>query len=208
MHPKAEREKAGGDERNDDETVGNERRAAHRGDDHRDHARSRQKDDVNLGVAEEPEQVLPQQRVSALGGDEKRPAKGALELQHDGGEDHRGKREHDHGGEHQHGPREHRHLVERHAGGTRAQHADDDLNGAGDGRYLDEADAEQPEVSADIGRIARAGERRIHEPAARRREVEEQRAEENQSADKIGPERIGAEARKRQVAGAEHLRQQ
>ena len=44
-------------------------------------------------------------------------------------------------------------LVERHAGRARAQHADDDLDRAGDRRDLDEADAEQPEVGADAGRV-------------------------------------------------------
>ena len=38
-------------------------------------------------------------------------------------------------------------------------------------------------------------ERRIHEPAAIRRQVEKQRAEEKQPADEIGPEGKGAEAR-------------
>ena len=58
------------------------------------------------------------------------------------------------------------------------------------------------------GEILRAGQRRIHEPAAGRREIEEQRAEEDQAADEIGPEGEGAEPRERQVARAEHLRQQ
>src|SRR3546814_13128630 len=49
----------------------------------------------------------------------------------------------DHAGEDQHGPAIDRHLVQRHAGGARAQHADDDLDGAGNGRNFDEADAEQ-----------------------------------------------------------------
>ena len=111
-------------------------------------------------------------------------------------------------GEDQHGPREHRHLVERHARRAGAQHADDDLDRAGNRRDLDEADAEQPEVGAHAGRIARARQRRVHEPAAGRREIEKERAEENQAADEIGPERERAEPRERQVAGAEHLRQQ
>ena len=45
-------------------------------------------------------------------------------------------------------------LVERHARRARAQHADDDLDRAGDRRDLDEADAEQPEIGADAGRVA------------------------------------------------------
>ena len=119
-----------------------------------------------------------------------------------------GKREHDHPGEDQHRPGEDRHGRERHARRARAQHADDDLDRAGDRGNLDEADAEQPEIGADAGRIFSAGQRRIHEPAAGRRQIEKQRAEEDEAADEIGPERIGAQPRKRQVARAEHLRQQ
>ena len=40
------------------------------------------------------------------------------------------------------------------------------------------------------------------------REIEKEGAEENQAADEIGPEGEGAEPRERQVARAEHLRQQ
>ena len=88
------------------------------------------------------------------------------------------------------------------------RHADDDLDRAGDRRDLDETDAEQPEVGAHAGRELRAGQRRVHEPAAVRRQVEEQCAEEHSAADEIGPEREGAEPRKRLIACAEHLRQQ
>ena len=63
------------------EPVADQRRARHRRHDHRDHAGRRQEDDVDLGMAEEPEQVLPQQRIAALGGDEERPVEGALELE-------------------------------------------------------------------------------------------------------------------------------
>ena len=58
------------------------------------------------------------------------------------------------------------------------------------------------------GRVLRAGERRVHEPAAVGRDAEEDRAEERQPADRVGPEGVGRQARERQVAGAEHARQQ
>ena len=56
-----------------DPAVADERRARHRREDHRDHARRGQEDDVDLGMAEEPEQVLPEHRIAALRGDEERP---------------------------------------------------------------------------------------------------------------------------------------
>ena len=208
MHPKAKREEAGRDQGDDDQTVTDERRAGHRGYDHRDHAGSRQEDDVDLRVAEEPEQMLPQQGVTALLRNEERPAEGALELEQQRCQDYGRKREHDHSGEDQHRPGEHRHTVERHAWRARTQHADDQLDRARDRGDFDETDAEQPEIRAKTGRILRACERRIHGPAAGRREIVEQRAEEYDSSDEVGPEREGAEARKRKVARAEHLRQQ
>src|SRR3546814_2845845 len=63
------------------------------------------------------------------------------------------------------------------------------------------------EIGVYSGREGGAGQRRIHEPAAVGRETEENRGEEAQAADEIGPEGIGREARKRQIARGQHLRQ-
>ena len=57
-------------------------------------------------------------------------------------------------------------------------------------------------------RVGRRGERRVHEPAAVRRQPDEQRGEEAQAAHQVGPERIGRQPRERQVARRQHLRQQ
>ena len=54
-------------------------------------------------------------------------------------------------GEDQHRPGKHRQLVEGHARRAGAENADDDLDRAGDRRNLDEADAEQPEISPTPG---------------------------------------------------------
>jgi hypothetical protein len=56
----------GGDQRQDDDRIENDRAAREGRDDLADEAGRRQEDDVDFGVAEEPEQVLPQQRVAAL----------------------------------------------------------------------------------------------------------------------------------------------
>ena len=88
------------------------------------------------------------------------------------------------------------------------KHADDDLDRAGNGADLDEADPEQPEIGVDPRRISDRGQRRIHEPAAVGREPDEERGEERQPADEIGPEGIGRQPREGQVARGEHLRQQ
>ena len=150
------RQEAGADDRQHDQPVADERRLRHGGHDHRHHAGGRQEDDVDLRVAEEPEQVLPQQRVAALLGDEERPVEGALQLQQQRRQNDRRESEHDHHGEDQHRPGVDRQLVERLPGRARLEHADDDLDRAGDGRDLDEADAEQPEIGVDAGRELRS----------------------------------------------------
>ena len=149
----AEAEDADAEQRADHPAVADERRARHRRQDHRDHAGRGQEDDVDLGMAEQPEQVLPEHRVAALRGDEERPVEGALQLEQQRGEDHRREAEHDHAADHQHRPGVDRHAPERHARRARAQDADDQLDRAGDRRDLDEADAEQPEVGAEPGRV-------------------------------------------------------
>ena len=58
---------AGRDQRQHHRRVAEDRPARERRDDRRDHAERRHEDDVDLGMAEEPEQVLPQQRVAAFG---------------------------------------------------------------------------------------------------------------------------------------------
>jgi hypothetical protein len=134
--------------------------------------------------------------------------KGPLEFEQQCGENDRGEGDHDHHREYQHGPAEHRHAVERHARRASPQHPDDDFDRPGNRADLDEADAEEPEVGIDLGAIGDRGQRGVHEPAARRRQSDENRGEEAQAADQIGPEGIGRQARERQVPRGQHLRQQ
>ena len=132
----------------------------------------------------------------------------ALQLEQEGAEDQRREGKDDHAAHRQHGPRENRHASERHARRPRAQNPHDELDRSGNGRDLDEADPEEPEVSTHPGGEAAARERRVHEPPAIRRPAGEQRREEGQAADGIGPEGVGVQARERQISGAEHPRQQ
>jgi hypothetical protein len=185
-----------------------QRRLGHVGHDHRHHAGGRHEDDVDLRVTEEPEQMLPQQRVAALGRDEERPVEGPLELEHQRAQHQCREGEDDHAGEHQHGPGVDRDLVQRHARRPRPENADDDLDGRGDDRDFDKGDAQQPEVGIDVGRELDAGQRRIHEPAPVGGHAEEQAGKEDHAADDVGPESVGAEPRERHVARALHARQQ
>ena len=58
------------------------------------------------------------------------------------------------------------------------------------------------------GENIRPGEGRIHEPAAIRRDVEEEAREHQDAAEGVGPVAERREPRERHVAGAEHARQQ
>jgi hypothetical protein len=101
-------------------------------------------------VAEDPEQVLPQQRAAAPLGVEELGAEAAVKHQQQTGDDEGGEREQDHARHHQHRPREHGHPAEGHAGGPHLQHPDDDLDAGGDRRDLGHPQPQHPEVQSQV----------------------------------------------------------
>ncbi len=84
--------------------------------------------------------------------------------------------------------------------------SDDDLDSTGDGGDLDKPNSEKPNVRIYAGREAKIRERGVHEPAAIGRYAKEQREEERQAAERVDPQRIGAQPGKRKLAGAEDIR--
>ena len=119
--PHAPAHEADGDAREHHERVAEDRLAGEHRDDLGHDAEGGQDQDVDLRVPEDPEQVLPQQRVGALLHDEEvgveEPVEGEQEQRH---------RDHRHGEHEQHlddeaHPGEHRHLHERHAGRPHVQ---------------------------------------------------------------------------------------
>src|SRR3546814_11404524 len=80
VRPDAEADEAGGEEGKDDQLVTDQLCLRESGDHHRDEAGGGQEDDVDLGVTEEPEQMLPQHRVAAPRRVEERPVERALQL--------------------------------------------------------------------------------------------------------------------------------
>jgi hypothetical protein len=75
--------------RRHDPAVAQQRRACHHRQDHRDHPGGGQEDDVDFRMAEEPEEVLPQQAVAPVLGLEEGHPEGALELEQDRAQDQR-----------------------------------------------------------------------------------------------------------------------
>jgi hypothetical protein len=85
-------------------------------------------DDVHLGVAEDPEQVLPQQRVGAGADVEEVGVEVPLEQQQEQrhGDDRDGEQQQELGDEGH--PGEDRHLHQRHAGCPHVEHGDDQVD--------------------------------------------------------------------------------
>ena len=83
VDPEPEAQHAERHRRRHDPAVAQQRRARHHRQDRGDHAGGGQEDDVDLRMAEQPEQVLPQQAVAAVLDLEERQPEGALELEQD-----------------------------------------------------------------------------------------------------------------------------
>jgi hypothetical protein len=103
-------------------------------DDVADHAEAGQDQDVDLGVAEEPEQVLVEQRVAAAGRRKNvvpklRSVSSMVMAPASTGSDSSSRK-----AVHQHAPHEQRHLVQRHAGRAHVEDGGDEVDGAEDRR--------------------------------------------------------------------------
>ncbi|MGY4445557.1 hypothetical protein ACVWZR_000214 [Bradyrhizobium sp. i1.3.1] len=157
-------------------------------------------------MAEEPEQMLPEQHVAPLGRIEEMRADETVEDQAGAG-NHDCRHRHDHEkGRHQHCPDEHRNAVERHAGRALFEDRDHQLNRDGERGHLSERDHLRPDVGALAGGILRAGQRNIGEPTDIRPHVESESAPEQCAAGEINPVGKGVQTRKGDVAGADHQR--
>ncbi len=175
VDPQSEAQKASPDRRQHDPAISNDRSLRERRNDHRHQGNRRKEDDVDLRMAKEPEQVLPQQRIAAAGRIEERPMKRALDSSSRLPTMSGGKAKTIIAAADQDIPDIQRHEVDAHSRRPALQCPDDHLHGRRNGGDLNERESQQPDVGADSWLIAR-GQRRIHEPAAAWRGVEEDRA--------------------------------
>ena len=206
MHPQAKAQKAGQQNGDDDPRVADDP-PRKRADDHRHDAGRRQKNDVHLGMAEEPEQMLPQQMVAALLIVEESRAEIVIQFEQQRRHEQRREREHDHHGRRQPGPGVQRHLVERHARRAQAEDRDRQLRTGGDAGHFRRAEPDDPEVDSLAGE-GRRRERRVGKPADVGDRVEQEAGEENQAAEQKHPVAERGQPRIGQIARAEHPRQQ
>ena len=108
-------------------------------------------EDVDLGMAEQPEEVLIEEGVApAVRIEEERPEV-AIEVHHDhrNGDD----RDRECGEErdHEHHPHEHRHAHERHPGRAQVEDRDDEVDGRGRRADAQHHEADGPEVGSSPG---------------------------------------------------------
>ena len=131
-----------------------------------DDAEERQRDDVDLGMAEEPEQVLPQdrpavRRVEHVGAEQpvglEREQRAGQDRERDQHEQRRDERV----------PDEDRHPEHRHAGRAHADDRGDEVDRTEDRAQTGHPETHDPQVAADAGRADAVGERRVGEPAER-----------------------------------------
>ena len=129
-------------------------------------AHGRKDEDVDLRVAEYPEEVLPEQRVSAraCGIEEVRTEESVEQEQREGdGEGREG--EDDEEGDDERHPGEERQAHEGHARRPQVEDSDDEVEAGGGGADSHDLEAEHPVVGATGEGVLRGGERRIAEPS-------------------------------------------
>ena len=191
----------------DQRGVTEDRLAGEHREDLADDAEERQRDDVHLGVSEEPEQVLPQQHT-AVGGVVDVRAEVAVggQAEQRGGQQREGHQHQDR--RHQDVPGEDRHPEHRHARSAHADHGGDHVDAAEDGAETTDGQAQDPQVTARARRVDRVGQRAIGGPAevggaARGDEAgdRDRRAEQEQ------PEAQRVQPRERDVGRADLQRQ-
>ena len=190
-----------------DRLVAEDGLAREHGQDLGEDAEGGQHEDVDLGVPEEPEQVLPQQRRAALVGVEEVRAEVAVQQQHRDRRGQRGQRQDDQVRVDQDRPHEQRHAPPAHAGRAHVVDRGDEVDRAEDRRQAGEVDHVDPRLLAVGGRVLLRRERDVGEPAGLGRGEEERRVERH-PAEQEHPVRPGVQPREGDVARADHQRQQ
>ena len=175
-----------------------------------DHAEARKDQDVDFRVAEEPEQMLEQQRIAAAFGREERGAEIAVGEQHGDRAREHGQRQQQQEHRDQDRPHEQRHLVQRHAGCAHVEDRGDEVDGAKDRRGAGQMDRQDREIHRRSG-MAGCGQRRVERPAradavGTRLALKEHRRQQQRKRSRQQPERDVVHARERHVGCPDHQR--
>ena len=169
-------------------------------------AEGRQDHDIDLGVAEEPEQMLEQHRVTTALGAEEGRAEIAVGDQHgDRTTQHRHRQQQQEGGD-QHRPDKERHLVQRHARGAHIQDGGDEIRRTQDRGGTGQVQRKQRHIHRHPRLILRIRQRRINRPARTRALADKHRATEQQEGRRQQPEGNIVQPRKRHIRRTDHDR--
>ena len=167
-----------------------------------------QDDDVDLGVAEDPEQVLPEDRVAAGEDVVEVEAEQAVALEQEEGDGQRRHREDQGEGDGEEGEAEERHPVDRHPRGPVLEDRDDEVDRRRQARDPVEDQGQRVEVDPRAGAEGARGERHVVEPAGVGPVAGEQADVDEDPRAEVDPVGEGVEPREGHVAGADHQRQQ
>ncbi len=208
VRPHRDRQGADADGGVDEALVAEQRLAGEHRQDLTDDAEERQRQDVHLGMPEEPEQVLPEQRP-AVGRVEHVRTEAAIGLER---EQRRG--EHREGDQHedrrdQEVPAEDRQPEHRHAGGAQAQDRGDHVDTTEDGAQTRHHQAHDPQVGSGARGVDVVAQWRVGEPAERRGAVRGQEARDHrEAAEQEQPVRQRVQPREGDVRRADLQRHQ
>ena len=207
VRPDAEPEERDDRSREDDGGVAEEGLPREGGQDVRDDAHGREDEDVDLRVAEDPEEVLPEQRVRARArGVEEVRAEEAVEQEQGEGDGEGREGEDDEEGDDECHPCEEGHAHEGHARRAHVEDGDDEVEACRRGADTHDLEAEHPVVGAAGERVLGSGERRIAEPShVREGGLEEAEVHEDGAEDEE-PVAEGVQPREGHVTRADHER--
>ncbi len=206
MAPDAEPEEADQHARIDHDGRAEERLARERREHLGDDAERRQDQDVDLGVAEDPEEMLPQVQVAAGRHVEEVGPEETVEHQIDQPDRDRREGQGDQELHHERHPHEDRHAHHGHARRAHVEDRHDEVDGRDDGRDAEDLEAEEPEIDAEAGRVVLRGQVGVAEPADVRRSPDQEARVEQEPAGQEDPVGERVQAWKRDVARADQQR--
>ena len=162
-----------------------------------------QDEDVDLGVAEHPEQVLPEDRVAAAGGVKEVGSEVAVHHQLDQADgDYRHSQDQQDGGYQGH-PHEYRHSHQRHTGGAEVDDGHYEVETAGDRGNAQHQQADGPEIEAQVFAEGVFGEVGVGKPSGVRHLVNDKAEVHQDAAEQENPVGKGVEAGEGHIAGAD-----
>ena len=192
VRPHRDRQECDRDAGGDDHPVAEDRLAGEHRDDLRNDAEGRQRHDVDLGVAEVPEQVLPQDRITAAADVEEMRPKVAVDEQH-------GLSRRQRWDSREYQPGEDRQAEPAHSRRAQRDSGHQQIDASCDGSSAGYQQTECPVVDAALETERLLAQRRVAEPTGVGRRAIQKGEVQNQSAKQEQPVAEGVQARKRHV---------